>query len=173
MCHAQRNTIWFCFHYCIQSVSRLGLGHTKRMIWNMGKRKEKKVGKSGKGKSVQGRLAVSSLVSYDKLKPSVYKRDLTWKKKRLYKALHFWYFPSCSTWFNHIAHIYMSNQKSKYFIGFYMIRSLRSQLYESLVISCLMSSEMPGESKMYNLLERNNSLLLCFHSCMYMSLRAS
>jgi hypothetical protein len=47
------------------------------MIWNMGKRKEKKVGKSGKGKSVQGRLAVSSLVPYDKLKPSVYKRDLT------------------------------------------------------------------------------------------------
>jgi hypothetical protein len=109
--------------------------------------------------------------------PGYFQKDLislTWKKKGLYKALHFWnVFSSCSTWFNHIAHIYMSNQKSKYFIGFYMIRSLRSQLYESLVISCLMSSEMPGESKMYNLLERNNSLLLCFHSCMYMSQRAS
>ena len=28
-----------------------------------------------------------------------------------------------------------------------MIRSLRSQLYESPVISCLMSSERPGEKK--------------------------
>jgi hypothetical protein len=73
--------------------------------------------------------------------PGYFQKDLislTWKKKGLYKALHFWnVFSSCSTWFNHIAHIYMSNQKSKYFIGFYMIRSLRSQLYESLVISCL------------------------------------
>ena len=55
-----------------------------------------------------------------------------------------------------------------------MIRSLRSQLYESLVISCLMSSEMPGESKMYNLLEREIiAYFFVFTLALYMSQRAS